>query len=174
MRLTLGICLMLVSAQVFSAGEDSSKHVIYAGIGNAERGNPNKSDDTPWSLGYLYQAKNSKAFYGIDFAREGTSLDNTSGQNDAIEQGFSLNLVVGRDLNFNNGWGAGIGVLLGAREAGESCPDSYLGYQCYADEDPDTEYDFNYGAVLHLTFKKALIGARISGESSQLMFGVAF
>jgi hypothetical protein len=166
---------MLASVQVFCAEENSSNHVIYAGVGSAESGNPNESEDTPWSIGYLYKAKSSSVFGGIDFAREGTSLDNTSGKNNEVTQGFSINLILGRDLHFkNDDWSAGIGVLLGARETGESCPDSYLGYACYADADPDTEYDFNYGAVLHLTFKKALIGARLSGESSQLVLGVAF
>ena len=177
-KLLIVICIVLFSTQAFSANEDDfthPKHVIFGGIGSADNENVNKSDDTPWSFGYLYRGDEySKFFLGLDIAGEGTSLDNTSGNVNEINQGFSFNLLVGRPLNFSKNWQAGVGVLLGARETGESCPDSYLGYRCYADEDPETDYDFNYGAVFHLIYKHALIGLRASGESTQLLFGVVF
>lgn len=174
MKLILSLLFFLVSTQVFSAEGVSPKHTIYGGIGKSENNNSGKSDGNPWSLGYLYHPESSKAFLGVDFAREGTSIDNTSRKYDAVDEGYSLNFIVGRDFKLNGDWGAGAGVLLGARETEKSCPDSYLGYECYADQDPDKEYDLNYGAVLNLTFKKALVGARVSGESSQLMLGIVF
>jgi hypothetical protein len=150
------------------------QHVVFAGVGPAKRGDPSTSDGTPWSLGYLYRAANSKVYWGIDVAGEGTSLNNTSGNVNVVEQGLSFNLLVGRTLNLGSHWRAGAGVLAGIRLTGKSCPDSYLGYQCYADEEPKEDYAFNYGAMLHLSFEKVLIGARASGESLQVMFGIAF
>lgn len=129
-KLLIGICFVFFSTQAFSAYEENlihPKHVIFAGVGSADNGNANKSDSTPWSLGYLYRGdENSKLFLGLDIAGEGTKLDNTSGNVNEIKQGFSYNLLVGRPLNFSNNWQAGVGVLLGARETGESCPDSYF------------------------------------------------
>lgn len=172
------ICLVIFSTQAFSASDEyfiHPKHVIFGGIGAADKGNADKSDATPWSIGYLYRgAESSKLFLGLDIAGEGTSLDNTSGNDNEVGQGISYNLLVGMPFNFSENWQTGVGVLLGMREAGESCPDSYLGYRCYADEEPDTDYKFNYGAVFHLYYKQALLGLRLSGESSQILFGVAF
>jgi hypothetical protein len=91
-----------------------------------------------------------------------------------IEQGFAYDLLVGTCVSIGPDWRAGAGVLAGMRNKGQYCPDSYLGYECYADQDPNVTYAFNYGAMLHLAFRKAAIGARASGESLQLMFGIAF
>jgi len=161
-----------VSADTDAVASGHSKHVIFAGAGSAERDDPFESDETPWVIGYIYSA--DTAFVGIDFAAEGTLVNNTSGRVNEIEQGFSINVLFGKNLAFNNDWRAGIGVLLGGRETTKSCPDSYLGYECYADETPDSKFDWNYGALLHLTFKRAFLGTRFSGESTQFMLGVAF
>ncbi len=179
MMLTV-ICFVFFSTQAFSANNEyfiHPKNVIFGGIGSADKGNVDKSDATPWSVGYLNRGdENSNLFFGFDIAGEGTSLDNTSGKHDDIGQGISFNLLIGKPVNFSQNWQAGIGALLGMRMAGKSCPsgDSYLGYQCYADEKPEANYEFNYGGVIHLYYKHALLGLRVSGESTQILFGVAF
>jgi len=172
-----GVYLLLVSTQVFSENVESSNylnHVIFGGVGFAGQSELDKSNDTPWSVGYMYNSEHNNAFLGIDIAGEGTSLDNTSGQNNHVTQGLSFNMLAGKNLHFNQDWRAGVGVLLGARQTGESCPDSYLGYRCYADEKPDTSYDFNYGGLLHVTYKRVLAGARVTPESYQVILGLAF
>jgi hypothetical protein len=174
------ICFVFFSTQAFSANDENLIHaqrVIFGGVGSADKGNPQKSDKTPWALGFLYRGdESSKLFMGFDVAGEGTSLDNTSGKNNEVGQGISFNILLGMPLNFSKDWQAGVGALLGMRKAGQSCPsgDSYLGYQCYADEEPEADYDFNYGAVFHLYYKHALLGLRVSGESTQILLGVAF
>lgn len=175
MKKLLSFFLVLASTQVFFTSQafaTSERHSIYVGTGSVDSGDPNKSDHTPWSLGYFVSGTNN--FFGIDIAGEGTSLNNTSGKVNVVEQAFSMNLIAGRNLYIGNNWRAGLGVLVGFRDTGKSCPDSYLGYECYADQKPKTEHDINYGTILHLKFKQALVGIRASGESTQMILGVAF
>ncbi len=172
-----GISLLFVSTQVFSENVESSKylaHVIFGGVGVSGQSGLDKSSDTPWSVGYMYNSEHNNTFWGIDIAGEGTSLDNTSGKYNQVTQGLSFNVLAGKNLNFNQDWRAGIGVLLGASQTAESCPDSYLGFRCYADREPDTSYDFNYGGLLHVTYKRVLAGARVTPESYQVILGLAF
>ena len=172
-----GISLLFVSTQVFSENEESSKyldHVIFGGVGVSGQSELDKSNDTPWSVGYMYNSEHNNIFGGIDIAGEGTSLDSTSGKYNQVTQGLSFNMLAGKNLNFNQDWRAGIGVLLGVRQTAESCPDSYLGYRCYADQKPDTNYDFNYGGLFHVTYKQVLVGARVTPESYQVILGLAF
>ncbi|PFG54624.1 hypothetical protein ATG98_3903 [Marinobacter sp. LV10R520-4] len=165
---------VLLVSPISAAEENFSKHTIYAGVGPAPDGDEKENDDKPWSLGYLYSPESIRIFVGMDLALEGTSLDNTSRKVDSVDQGFSVNLVIGPRFRLNDEWGAGVGALMGARESGRSCPDSYLGYQCYADEKPEMDFKFNYGALLLLTYKNAIIGTRLAVESSQLIVGVTF
>jgi len=126
-----GAYLLFMSTQVFSENVESSNylnHVIFGGVGFAGQSGLDKSNDTPWSVGYMYNSEHSNTFLGIDIAGEGTSLDNTSWRDNQVTQGLSFNMLAGKNLNFNQDWRAGIGVLLGARKTGESCPDSYLGF----------------------------------------------
>ena len=55
-----------------------------------------------------------------------------------------------------------------------TCPKSYLGYQCYADRDPDKEYTVNYGVMATYSYKRAVFGVRATGESVQLLIGTRF
>jgi hypothetical protein len=56
----------------------------------------------------------------------------------------------------------------------KECADSYLGYECYADEDPTYSYAVNYGALAHLSYKRIMVGARRTGESTQAVLGYLF
>jgi hypothetical protein len=166
---------------VFSENVEESKYlasVIFGGVGVSAKSEIDKGSDTPWSVGYIYNSERSNFFGGVDIAGEGTSLDNTSGNYNRVTQGLSFNMLAGKNLNFNQDWRAGIGVLLGVRQTAESCPASYsysyLGYKCYADVEPDTSYDFNYGGLLHVTYKRVLAGARVTPESYQVILGLAF
>lgn len=65
-------------------------------------------------------------------------------------------------------------LILGARETFADCPDSFLGFQCYADSDSETEYDVNYGAMVMTTFDTFAIGLRATSESTQVTLGLQF
>lgn len=152
------------------------RNVLFVGVGHTLwRPDSTRSDQIPWSIGYLHST--SSFFVGFDFAGEGTMLDNTTGKNNEVHQGLSLNLLAGKNIPLGANARIGVGILAGARMTGKSCAgigNSYLGFQCYADQDPAEEYALNYGAVLHLTVRRVLFGARVSGESVQGMLGVAF
>jgi hypothetical protein len=174
---TLGSAIGWIAPETPSSLKGSAaptKHVVFGGIGQAERGDPAQSDAQPWSVGYLYRGAGNAMYWGADIAGEGTLVNNTSGSDGLIEQGLAFDLLVGKTLNFSANWRGGIGILAGIRRTGLSCPESYLGYQCYADESPHQDFGFNYGAMAHLTFKQLLVGARASGESVQAIAGIAF
>lgn len=167
------ILSLFISFYSFSSEKKNLKHTFYAGAGNAENSSEFVSDNIPWSLGYLYKTENNNLF-GVDISGESTLIDNTSGQNNTIRQGISFNLSVGRNINFNSESGTKIGLLIGTKQTGKSCQDSYLGFQCYADATPDIDYEVNYGGILQLFYKNVSIGARVTEDSQQMTIGILY
>ena len=150
--------------------EDTS--LIYFGLGQGDDSDPYASDSTPWAIGFMVRDINGS--YGFDIAGEGTMLDSTYGQNEAIDQGLSYNFIAARKISGESEWRTDLGLLFGARETAQDCPDSYLGYACYADEAPDADYEVNYGIVMHITGGETTFGFRVTGESTQIIFGLNF
>ena len=167
----LGIALLAGVAAPSAAqktGPAAVQNTIYGGAGT-QRSSP----DVPFVIGYLYMPPKELWTVGVDFAAEGVYTDGTYGSY-TVERAPSLNLLVGFHSRLEYGWRFGAAALLGARLTDKDCPNSYLGYQCYADADPTVNYGVNYGALVHLSFKNVMLGARRTGESSQVGVGVAF
>lgn len=101
-------------------------------------------------------------------------LDSTWGMNERPKQATSYNFLIGGNVMDNGRFRADAALLLGARESFADCPDSYLGYQCYADAEPDTDYKGNFGAVVTLSMQSFTIGLRATGESTQILAGFRF
>lgn len=57
-------------------------------------------------------------------------------------------------------------LLVGIRDSSESCPESYFGFQCYADDDPDTDFKGNFGAEVTWSFDRFTVCLRGTGEST--------
>lgn len=172
---TLAVISGAASAQTAYAQDDvSPRRAFYFGAGTANDDGPDASDDTPLVLGFTHQPMGSKAVWGLDIAREGTMLDSTYGQDRAVEPGFSVNLLLGRNFVDSGRYRVDGALVLGVRESSQDCPDSYLGFRCYADFEPDVEYKGNFGAVATLSIDRMLIGARVTGESAQLLAGFRF
>jgi hypothetical protein len=165
--------LLLFVQASFAQGPNSSNS-LFLGVGSADDSNPYESDDTPWALGWVHHSGGSNASWGIDIAGEGTMLDSTYDNVNAIKQAISINLIGATNLSRAPSWRVDLGFLAGFRQTAQECPDSYLGFQCYADEPPDTEYSFNYGGVLFIGYKSLSIGLRATGESNMLTFGLNF
>ena len=127
----------------------------------------------PFVVGFLHQPAASQFVFGFDFAGEGEMLDSTYGGNE-VRQALSYNLLLGSNLMRDGNFRVDAGVLLGLRESFADCPDSFLGYQCYADEAPDTEYDANFGAFIGVSFDGIMLGLRGTGESTQGLLGLRF
>ena len=97
--------------------------------------------------------------WGVDFAQEGLMTDRTGGSGGVFgdyvpndtEKAISLNAVAALPLSLGQSAGeVMLGALLGVRTTRRECPSgqSYLGFNCYADEDPDVSYKVNGGILV--------------------------
>ena len=166
-KLTFILYIIVFSSPAFSEG------ILYYGMGNSQASTTTKNGEAPWSLGYL-GLKDQGTSIGVELSGEGTVLDSTYRQNQAAKQASSFNLLLGRNMSKSDSLRVDGAILFGFREKTKDCPDSYLGYACYANADPDTDYDFNYGAMLMFSVNKLALGLRVSGESSQMLLGFKF
>lgn len=154
------------------APEKIAQNVFYGGFGSANN-DEGGVDSTPFVIGFMHQSATSGYVFGFDIAGEGAMLDSTWGSNE-WRQSMSYNLLAGVNLTRDKNFRVDAGVLLGFRETFSDCPASYIGYQCYADEPPSTEYGFNYGAFVGVSFGSVMVGVRGTEESTQAMLGLRF
>lgn len=177
--LTLGLSLALpaghASAETAVAIQDGGlRNAFYLGAGKARHDGAFEADDTPFALGFTHQLQGRKLILGFDIAREGTMLDSTWGHDQALRQATSYNLLVGGNIVDNGRFRTDLALVLGARESFADCADSYLGFQCYADAEPETEYKGNFGALLTVSYDRLTVGLRATGESTQILGGFRF
>lgn len=172
--LALGLLAFSVSVVAQQGYSRPTQNIFYLGAGSSSGDAANnENDDTAWSLGWIH--KTNRLSWGIDIAGEGTSYDSTTGRYNDPTQGFSINLIALTPIMRGRRWTFDGGVLLGFVESGRSCEStgqSYLGFTCYADQDPDTEYDLNYGAVGLWTSGSISVGLRATKESTQAILGM--
>lgn len=175
LSLVLSLALLSGHARAETEMQDGGlRNAFYLGAGKARHDGALEVDDTPLALGVTHQLQGRKLILGFDIAREGTMLDSTWGQDEALRQATSYNLLVGGNIVDNGRFRTDLALLLGARESFADCADSYLGYQCYADSEPDTEYKGNFGALLTVSYDRLTMGLRATGESTQLLGGFRF
>lgn len=167
--------LAALSALVLSCGgaiAQDGRNVIYGALGMADD-DVLENDSMPFAIGFLHQRQSSNLVFGFDIAGEGTMLDSTWG-GEELRQAVSFNLLLGGNVAQSDRFRLDAAVLVGMRETFADCPDSYLGYQCYADTAPDTEYDVNFGALVGVSFDSVMLGLRATGESTQAVVGFRF
>jgi hypothetical protein len=169
---SLPIIILAGLAQAQEAG--TMRNTFYIGGGKTTTTDSFANQDTPFSLGYMHQVEDRKAIFGFDLAGEGTSLDSTWGMTNEPVQAMSFNFLFGSNVIDDGRIRADAALLIGLRESAADCPDSFLGYQCYADSDPIVEYQANFGAVVNVSFDKLSVGLRATGESTQLLLGMRF
>ena len=95
---------LLLFVQASFAQAPNSSNSLFLGIGSADESNPYESDDTPWALGWVHHSAGSNASWGIDIAGEGTMLDSTYDNNDAIKQALSFNIIGATNLTRAPDW----------------------------------------------------------------------
>ncbi len=179
LTLTLGLSLALLAGHAHaetdvSLQDGGLRNAFYLAGGKARHDGPLEVDDTPFALGVTHQLQGRKLILGFDIGREGTMLDSTWGQDEALRQATSYNLLVGGNIVDNGRFRTDLALLLGARESFADCADSYLGYQCYADAEPETEYKGNFGALLTVSYDRLTVGLRATSESTQVLGGFRF
>lgn len=171
----LALAILVAASGASTYADENGESVIYLGTGPAKSGDPTTtSNKKPITLGFLSISTAHDTVWGLDFGREGTKLDSTWGQDNAVKQASSYNFLIGRNIGRSENSRFDAVLILGMREKTASCPSSYLGYQCYADSSPDVTHGFNYGAVLSLTYRSILLGLRVTGESKQALVGYRF
>ena len=156
-----------------TATASSAQSTFYLGAGTNNESEVTETDDTPFSFGFVGSPQGSSAVFGIDMAWEGEMLDSTFGS-DSIRQALSINGVVGAKLYDSQNVTLSAAAIIGFRESFADCPDSFLGFQCYADSEPDTEYDLNLGALVLTTFDSVSVGVRVTQVSTQAVLGFSF
>lgn len=160
------LTILLFSASSIASTETDTRLWFVGAGNNAEELAPS----TSWSLGFIGE-NNGEYWWGFDIAGEGYSLDSTYNQNEDLDSALSLNFMWGKEISENF---ILLGVI-GARDKTSECESqSYLGYQCYADSDPDVSYGVNYGIHSIYQFEKMTLGLRLTGESSQLTLGFKY
>lgn len=162
---------------------EPGKNIVYFGGGVSR-----KSDDfdnlgtnfgdfsennLAFTFGYLRVSNKSRLIGGADVSYEGTMLDGTFGSY-STRGAFSFNGIVGVNVAKNDKVRFDVAGLIGAREKTTDCPASNLGFACYADRAPDRSYTVNYGGIAAFSYKKLVIGARVTGASTQGLVGIRF
>jgi hypothetical protein len=172
-RTIFGIAALSLACFSLNALAQSTEHVVYFGVGGSERIASTNSSATPASLGYLSHAK-TESVWGVDIAGEGVMLDSTWGRTNTATQANSFNFIFGKSYTSDANLRFDFAFLAGLRTETSSCPRSYLGYQCYADTPPSSTHAFNYGFVGGVSFQRAFLGVRFTGESKQVLLGIHF
>lgn len=170
---TLSIGALTACTALYAAENNEGQRLIYFGAGSASKSDPLKNSDTPLSAGFLNISNESNGVWGLDISGEGTKIEFTGGRTSVV-QATSLNFLVGSNISKVDNTRFDAAFLIGGRTSSSSCPKSYLGYQCYADQPPSTSYAMNYGVLLTMTYKSLMVGLRATGESAQGIIGFRF
>lgn len=170
-KVFVAIMLTLLSSPLAKA-EGVKDAILYIGGGKAATATATKDGSTPLSIGYLTRNKN--VLFGFDFGREGTLLDSTYRQNSAPTSALSLNFIIGTNLFKQEKSSFDAGIILGIRQSTKDCPDSFIGYACYADQDPKVDFKENLGVIAIYSFEKFSFGARVTQASTQFIIGTRF
>lgn len=173
-NLMMCVVLILSGGQAFGQEVAAGLTTVYVGGGQAITDDPSKNDSMPFAFGIMHQNPDTGFVVGLDFGFEGTMIDSTYRRDAALSQGTSFNVLVGGNLIDDGGFKTDAALLLGMRKSVVDCPDSYLGFACYAGADPDYQYQANFGAVITVSVNKTVIGLRATGESTQLLLGMRF
>ena len=167
------ILFAAAASVIASATPLLAQSTLYFGGGINNNADELERDDTPFVVGILAHSPTGNLLIGGDIAGEGEMLDSTYGTN-AIRQAFSFNGLIGSTLSQSQTTKVDAAFILGVRETFSDCPDSFLGYQCYADEPPETEYTFNYGALVSISFNNIAVGLRMTEVSTMATVGFSF
>ena len=169
----LGMAIMLC-LPLYAQNTDTG--TIYVGLGSGN------SDDTPdyaYTIGFI-QDTEEEVIWGLDIALEGLRIDKVGGNYyytpSDQEHGISFNVLGGQQWDIGSDSKFQGLIPLGIRSTATRCTSgqSGLGYQCYADEEPESECKFNFGGMLAFKWDDWTAGLRLTGESRQFVIGKSF
>lgn len=148
---------------------------FYGGAGPRAQ-TANEAGNLAFTAGAVASLAWAPYFFGLDVSTEGTAIVTETGKRDALEPAGSLNYLGGRTAQVNMGGPTliGGGVLLGIRRARSYCPDSNLGFRCWAGFEPEVSHDLNLGLMGYATRNGHFLGARVTTVSYQILLGFTF
>lgn len=174
MRLSilLTTLMTMVLAPMAHAQSDRAS-IFYLGFGVNNDDADVEDSDTPFVGGIITASDSDTLVYGLDFGMEGMMLDSTYGAN-GYKQAMSFNALVGANLHRTDDFSVDGAALIGVIETAADCPDSFVGYQCYANAEPDVDYDINLGGLVNVRFDVWSVGMRATKTSTQAIVGYKF
>lgn len=171
------LCMAVLAATVLGATTAHADAIIYGGYGKStDNVTPNYSGSAA-SFGVVAVdwGTTKKLVLGMDVGKEGTKLDSTYGRLNEPQSSTSFNLLAGYKLAQVGALNIDGAAILGFREESESCvQQSYVGYQCYANSEPETTYVANYGVAVFASYQQLMVGVRVTDASTQALFGFKF
>ncbi len=171
--LAVAVCALPLAAQSNKSSKTAASEPVQTETGYVGLGRQTAGQSIPFSFGWFYSPPRKTTSIGFDVAGEGVYANRTAGEYE-LKRAYSFNLLVGLRSHNTNGWRVGLDALLGARVTNRECPASYIGFECYAGQDPEVSFGLNAGGIAHVSFQKLFVGARVTGESSQLLLGVTW
>ena len=167
-------CLLTTAALVLTIAmpvmaNNNLENVIYVGSGSAKEDSYGNTGGSPATLGYIRQSNTKDFVWGVDASGEGPMY-----HNGMPTKSTSFNIMLGNNFLKTEGGRLDAGFLIGIRDKSSSCPRSYIGFSCYADADPSVKYTGNFGGVVTWTQNKFMFGARVTGQSKQIILGLKF
>lgn len=177
MRLKYALrALSFVAASLYAGGAAHAEQTsyVYGGAGANNQSSSSTSSAMPWVIGGIAIDSENGSVIGFDIAGEGTKIDNTWSNVDAIQQGISYNLILGKTSDFGADTSLIFGGLVGLKVTEAYCADSYLGFRCYADATPSRNFAINFGGLIGLTFGQTMVAARVTQDSTQALVGFSF
>ena len=149
---------------------------VYFGLGLPGKDTSTTDGSVPLSVGLLLRRQaESRLYFGVDAALEGTSLHTDCTQFKKPYQSYSANAVVGGKVWDRDGHRVDVGVLLGMRETERNSLRSVRFYECSQYVDTRLDHKVNMGLLINYTLSERFtLGARITGESIQSTVGIKF
>lgn len=148
---------------------------VYGGAGSRSK-EPNESGSMAFSAGVIQRFVSNPHFWGFDLAMEGTQTVNETGKRNAKEPALSVNLLAGSTTVVRYGGDVvlGGGFLVGMRRSESWCPESNLGFRCWAGMEPEIEWTLNAGFVGYAARNNVFLGGRVTSVSRQILVGFSF
>ncbi len=166
---TFLVTTAITAAAISNArAKDQEEKLIYLEGDSPKNNGLGISKNTHYSIGYLRLG--SGELVGFDITRKGTTLDSTWGVTNLIEQAFSVNTLIEKNLFKSESRRVDGSLIFGFRHKTKHYPKSYISYQCYADQNPTASYGVNYGALIFY-LRTRVARQSIHRRSKHIVFG---
>ncbi len=162
----------IAQADPVNQGGAEGDLVAYIARGDSE---PEHADaGTTYALGAILHTGEG-FFFGGDLGFEGVEIDTRGGRSPEASRSLSYNGIVGRSIgDGQSSPRVSLGVMLGFYQTAVTCPPSNLGFDCYANFEPETSSDLTIGLLAMADMGGFAFGLRATELSQQIVVGLSF